>query len=330
MGQDACLSIFGFLALSSESTPPPTPASGCCFGAQGLRPAAEGHVGAPPCPLPQAGAAGPPPSGWKLGLPQGCTAGKGRRRGQEERLELSWNSSQLERGPARGIGEEGGSGGLGPFHPGRIWPSPKKKPRTSGSPGPPHRGASPRAPAEQGERAWPGAPRAPGGLWVLLEGSESPWWPRFGALSAGSPWPWWNLLVPARGSTSLDPSGHSTKEAGTQAGQASPQVHARADGSWLSPRRARIPHQPGILSQSSFWPVAAEAAAAQGCQNHWLVHRMWAPGGRGMTLRPTGQVDGHTLPAQVGKAESIESNGSEGNRPSPSCTVVGDTKAWCP
>lgn len=190
--------------------------------------------------------------------------------------------------------------------------------------GPPPGPGLPQDPAEQGERAWPGAPRAPGGLWVLLEGSESPWWPRFGALSDVSPRPWGNLLAPARGSTSLDPSGHCTKEAGTQAGQASPQVHARADGSWLSPRRARI------LSQFSFWPAAAEAAAAQGCQNHWLVCRMWPPGGRGVTLRPTGQVDGHTLPAQVGKAESTESNGSEGNRPSPGCSVVGDTKAWCP
>lgn len=67
---------------------------------------------------------------------------------------------------------------------------------------------------------------------------------------------------------------------------------------------------PGVGSD-----MPAMAAAAQGCQNHAVLagSGTWPRGGRGMTLRPPGLADGHTLPARGGKTELIGSNGLEGN-----------------
>lgn len=208
------------------------------------------------------------------GFPREAQQEKGGGRGRKL-LELSWNPPDWK-GLARGKGRRG-MGGLGPFRSGRTWPG-SRDPFPSG----PCLGqASPRAPAGWG--AGPGqdtpGPRspveAPGGQLVLLvaqvQGSE--FWLQ---------WSWWHLLAwpgaapgtphppsPSQGHRRLiDLSGHSTLGGWDSGWPGRPQVHARADGSWLNTRRAQIPGQPGILSQLSRWPAAAEAAAAQGCQNH--------------------------------------------------------------
>lgn len=97
-------------------------------------------------------------------------------------------------------------------------------------------------------------------------------------------------------------------------------------GSWcrLGPRI-----QPGIFFQLSDWPAVAEAAAVQGCQTHTALAGavMWPQGGRGMTLRPTGQVDGPTSPPELSRQNRW---GSEWGWLPPSCTTAGDTMAWHP
>ena len=127
------------------------------------------------------------------------------------------------------------------------------------------------------ERARPGhlqSQEACGGCWRRAA--------RSGGSGSGSEfcvqWPWCHLLA-GRGAASgtptlpgapqaIDLSSHSTLGGWYSGWPGLPQVHARANRSWLSPRRAQIPCQPGILSQLSRWPAVAEAAAAQGCQNH--------------------------------------------------------------
>ena len=136
--------------------------------------------------------------------------------------------------------------------------------------------ASRRAPAGQGA-GQARTPAVPGGLWGLLEEGACS-----GSSGSGSEfclqWSWCHLLA-GRGAASgtptlpgapqaIDLSSHSTLGGWDSGWPGFPQVHARADRSWLSPRRAQIPCQPGILSQLSRWPAVAEAAAAQGCQNH--------------------------------------------------------------
>ena len=111
------LSIFGLLTLSCESTAPP--ASG--FGAQGLRPAAKGHVGGPPCPLPPPtpGLLGRLPMDGSWGFPREAQQERGGGRGRKP-LELSWNPPDWK-GPGQRKGEErGGWAGAPPL--GQDWP----------------------------------------------------------------------------------------------------------------------------------------------------------------------------------------------------------------
>lgn len=91
MGQNAYLSIFGFLRISPEDPLPLPPAATLTLTVRDqLLTAQSPPPKAPSLPL----STGPPPNGRKCGgPPQESTAGKGRwRRGQEERLEPNRNS----------------------------------------------------------------------------------------------------------------------------------------------------------------------------------------------------------------------------------------------